>query len=83
MSVPIDIRIQIVLLMVKFESPIVVKRKMHVEFGVQTLEVYCVRDTFQHCCETSAVVNRQRSERPSKITEEQANKVHDVSKNVP
>ncbi len=33
--------------MAKFESPILVKRKLQVEFGEQTPGVDCIRDTFQ------------------------------------
>jgi hypothetical protein len=42
MSVPVEIRIQIVLLMVKFESPIVMEGKAQVELGAG-----CIIDTFQ------------------------------------
>jgi len=39
-----DIRIQIVLLMVKFESPIVVTRKMQVESRIKTRDLDCISD---------------------------------------
>jgi hypothetical protein len=48
MAVPIGIRIQIVLIMVTFESPVVVKRKIQVVFIIETLDVDCIRDTFQY-----------------------------------
>lgn len=46
MFVPTDIRLQIALLMTEFESHIVVKRKMQVEFDIQTPGVYCIIDVF-------------------------------------
>jgi hypothetical protein len=61
MSVPTNIRIKIVLLMAKFESPIVVKRKLQVEFDKQTPDVDCIRDSFERFCETGTEEDRQRS----------------------
>ena len=66
---PTDSKKQIVLLMVKFESFIIMKQKIQVEFGIQTLEVNCIRNTFQLFCEISAVPNWQHSERFSKMKE--------------
>jgi hypothetical protein len=83
MSVPINIRIKIVLLMAKFESPIVVKGKMQVKFGIKTPRIDCTIDAFQGFCEMSIVVNRQQSERSSKITEEKIGEVYDNWENVP
>jgi hypothetical protein len=81
-SVPINIRIKIVLLMAKFESPIIVKGKMQVEFGIKMLDIDCTIDAFQGFCEMSIVVNRQQSERPSKIREEKIGEVYDNCENV-
>lgn len=69
MSVPKNIRIRNVLLMTKFESPILVTRKLQVEFGEQTPGVDCIRKTFQRFCKTRTVEDRQRSGRPPVIYE--------------
>jgi transposase len=83
MSLPINIRIKIVLLMIKFESPIVVKRKLQVEFDKNTPSEVCIKEVFQRFCETGTVEDRERSGRPSKITEEKVDEVHDVYENEP
>ena len=76
MSVPINIRIIIVLLMAKFESSIVVKGKMQVEFGITTPNIDYTIDAFQCFCEMSIVVNRPQFERPSEITKEKIDEVY-------
>jgi hypothetical protein len=83
MSVPTEIRIKIVLLMAKFESATVVKRKLQVEFGKNTPTEYCIRSTFERFCETGTVEDRPRSGRPTVITEEKVNQVNDVCENQP
>ena len=50
-----DSKKRIVLLMGKFELSIIVKQKNQVEFGIQTAEVDCIRNTFQLFYETSVV----------------------------
>jgi hypothetical protein len=60
-----------------------VKEKMQVEFGIETPHIDCTIDAFQGFCEMSIVVNRQQSERPSKITEEKIAEVYDNCENVP
>ena len=70
MSVPTNIRIKIVLLMAKFESSTVVKRKLWTEFGKNTPGETTIRETFQRFCETGTVEDRERPGRPSEITEE-------------
>ena len=76
MSTPLQIRIKIVLLMAKFESLTVVQRKLKDEFGTQTPSLHCIKDIFESFNETGTVEDRQRSGRPSVITEE---KVEEVS----
>ncbi|CAF1525998.1 unnamed protein product [Rotaria magnacalcarata] len=83
MMIPTDIRIKIVLLMVKFESSTVVRRKLQVEFGNKTPSVVSIQPTFERFCETGTVEDRERSGRPSKITEEKIDEVSDVLKNEP
>ncbi len=61
-----NVRMKIVLLMAKFESLIVVKGKIQVEFDIDL-----IRNAFQHFCEMSIIVNGQQSERLSNIIEEQ------------
>lgn len=83
MSVSTNIRIQIVLLMAKFDSPTVVRRKLQVDFGTQTPSEYCIKDTFQRFCETGSVEDRPRSGRPTVITEEKIEEVRDFCENTP
>ena len=47
MSVPTNIRIKIVLLMAKFQSSTVVKRKLWTEFDQNTPGETTIRETFQ------------------------------------
>lgn len=68
-------------LLAKFESSIVLKRKLQLEFGKQTPIVYCIRDTFERFCETGTVKDRQRSGRPSMITEEKIDEVYEFIQN--
>jgi hypothetical protein len=83
MSVPIEVRIKIVLLMAKFESATVVQRKLRAEFGKNTPTEYCIRTTFERFCETGTVEDRPRSGRPTVITEEKVNEVNDAHENHP
>ena len=48
MPVIINIRIKLVLLMVKFELPIDVRGKMQIEFDIQMPDMDYIRDAFQH-----------------------------------
>ena len=77
MSVPTNIRIQTVLIMSKFESSGVVRRKLEVELGRSTSIDGAIRATFQRFCETGAVEEKEYSGRPSKMIEE----VRDVIEN--
>lgn len=83
MTIPIEIRIKIVLLMAKFESSTIVRRKLQVEFGNKTPSVVSIQATFERFCETGTVEDRERSGRPSKITEEKIDEVYDVLQNEP
>lgn len=83
MSLPTNIRIKIVLLMAKFESPVIVKRKLQAEFGKNAPGETCITVTYERFCETGSVEDRERSGRPSKITEEKVNEVHDALENEP
>ena len=69
MSVSKNIRIKIVLLMAKFESATVVQRKLSAKFGKNTPGLTCIKDTFERFCETGTIEDRERSGRPSEITE--------------
>jgi hypothetical protein len=83
MTIPIDIRIKIVLLMAKFESPTVVRRKLQIEFGNKTPSVVSIQATFERFCETGTVEDRERSGRPSTISEEKIDEVRDVIESEP
>jgi hypothetical protein len=83
MSVPINIRIQIVLLMAKFESITVVKRKLQAEFGSDSPGEVCIRETFKRFCETASVDDRSRSGRPTAMTEEKIDEIRQICENSP
>ena len=78
MPLALAIKIKVVLLMGKFESLTTVKRKLRAEFGKQAPSLNCIKDVFERFTETEAVEDRERSGRPSVITEETVEKVHDV-----
>ncbi len=50
MSVSINIKIKLVLLMTKFESPIVLKLKLHVQFGKNASSENCIKVRSQRFC---------------------------------
>ncbi len=83
MSLPINITIKIVLLMAKFESPTILKRKLQVDFDKITLNEVCIREIFERFCEIGTVEDRKCSGRPSKLTEDKVNEIHDVRENEP
>ncbi len=59
------------------------KRKLQAEFGRNAPGETCITVTYERFCETGSVEDRERSGRPSKITEEKVNEVHDVLENEP
>ncbi|CAF2049257.1 unnamed protein product, partial [Rotaria magnacalcarata] len=69
--------------MAKFDSATVVQRKLRVEFGINTPGLTCIKDTFERFCETGTVEDRERSGRPSSISEETIDKVSDALKDKP
>ncbi|CAF3566716.1 unnamed protein product [Rotaria sp. Silwood1] len=56
----------------------VVKRKLQTEFDKNRPNETCIRRIFQRFWETGAVKDRERPGRPSEITEEKVDEVHDV-----
>ncbi|CAF1581905.1 unnamed protein product [Rotaria sp. Silwood1] len=64
--------------MAKFESPTIVERKLKVEFGKNAPKKDCIIATFQRFCETGSVEDRERSGRPSTITEDMVEEVRDA-----
>ena len=73
-----NIRITIVLLIAKFESPVIIRRTLQVEFGQDTSSEDTIRRIFQRFCEPGTVDDCQRSGRPSTITEAKVDEVRDV-----
>ena len=55
--------------MAKFDSATVVRRKLWPEFGKNTSSLTCIADAFKRFCEIDTVVDRDRSGRPSLMTE--------------
>ena len=78
MTVPIEIKIKIVLLMAKFDSTAVVTRKLQSELGQKTPGEDCLARTFQRFCEMGPVEDRLRSGRSPTITEVKVDEAHDV-----
>jgi transposase len=81
MPVRTNIRIQIILSVAKFESPAVVRRKLQIQFGKDISSEGTIAGTFKRFCETGTVGDKERSERQSKITEENIEEVNDVIEN--
>ena len=75
MSVSVEIKIKIVLLMAKFESATIVKRKLQSDFGKNTPTEHGVRTIFERFCETGSVEDRSRSGRPTVINQEKVDEV--------
>ena len=75
--------IKIVLLMSKFESPVVVRRKLQIELGKDTPIETCIKYTFDRFCGTSRVKDRESPGRLPKITEEKINEVRDFIQHEP
>lgn len=59
------------------------KRKLWAEIGKNTPSSTCIKDTFERFCETGTVEDRERSGRPSEITEEKIEEVSDILGNQP
>ena len=78
MSTSTNMRIKIVLLMTTVESAVIVRRTLQAEFGQDTSSEATIRRTFQCVCEAGTVQDRQRSGKPSTITEDKIDKVRDV-----
>jgi len=81
--VSINIKIKLVLLMTKFESPIVLKLKLHVQFGKNAPSENCIIVRSQRFCETGTVWDRECSRRSWKVTKEKVSELHDVVENEP
>ena len=76
MSLSVEIRINIVLLMGKFESVIVVKRKCQSDFRKTTPTEHRIGTIFERFCETSSVEDRSRSGRSTGINQEKVDEVN-------
>ena len=59
MPLALAIKIKIVLLMGKFESLTIVKRKLQAELGKQTPSLNCIKDVFERFTETGTVEDRE------------------------
>ena len=75
MSVSIEIKIKIILLMAKFESGTIVKRKLQSDFGKSTPAEHGIRTMFGRFCEIGSVEDRSRSGRPTVINQEKVDEV--------
>ena len=77
MSVSIEIKIKIILLVAKFESATVVKRKRQSNFGRNAPTDHEIRIIFERFCETGSVEDRSRSARSIVINQEKVDEVND------
>ena len=64
--------------MAKFEALVVVRRQLQVEFGENTLTEAPIKPTFDRFCATGTAEDRDHPDRPSKITEQKIDEIHDV-----
>ena len=83
MSVPINLRMRIFLLIAKFESLVVVRRKLQVEFGKNRPTKACIKCTFVRFCETGTGEDRKHLDRASKITKQKIDEVCNVIQDKP
>jgi DDE superfamily endonuclease/Helix-turn-helix domain (DUF4817) len=83
MPLDLKLRIKCVLLMAKFNSICVVKRKLNAEYGKNSPSESAIRKTFHRFCETGSVENRERSGRPRVITENEVQKMSEVIESDP
>ena len=59
MPLALAIKIKIVLLMGKFESLTIVKRKLQAKFDKQTPSLNCIKDVFERLTEIGTVEDRE------------------------
>ena len=83
MSVPIDLRMKIVLLIAEFESPVVVRRKLQVWFDKNRPTEACIQRIVVRFCEIGTGGDREHLDRPSKITKQKIDEVHNVIQDKP
>ncbi|CAF3003342.1 unnamed protein product [Rotaria sp. Silwood2] len=69
--------------MAKFGSPVVVRRKLQVEFGKNAPTEVCIKATFDRFCATGSIEDREHPGTQSKITEEKIDEVRDVIQDEP
>ena len=74
---------KIVLLIAKFESPVVVRRKLQVEFGKNMPTEAFIKRTFIRFCEIGTGEDREHLDRPSKITKQKIDEVRNVIQDTP
>ena len=74
---------KVVLLIAKFESPVVVRRKLQVEFGKNRPTEACIKRTFVRFCETGTEEDRKHLYRPSKIAKPKTDEVRNVIQDKP
>ena len=63
---------KIILLIGKFESPVIVRRTLQAEFGQDTPSEDTITRIYQRFCEIGTVKDRQHSGRSSTIAEEKS-----------
>ena len=80
---PINLRMKTVLLVVKFESPVVIRRKLQVEFGKNGPTEACIKRTFVRFCETGTGEDPEHLDRSSKITKQTIDEVRNVTQDKP
>ena len=73
MSYFMETKIQIVILMAKFESPIMVILGFRPPEAAEILERHTITSIYQKFLETGSVEDRIQSERPSTITDDVIN----------
>ena len=71
----IEIKVIIVLLMTKFESATVVKRKLQRDFGKNTPNEHGIRTGFERLFETESVKDRSQCGRSTGINHEKVDEV--------
>ena len=83
MSHSLETKIQVVILMAKYESPVMVIRQLQHRGTTNIPERHAKTSTYQKFLETGSVGDCAHTERPSTITEDKVQEIQQILDNEP
>ena len=83
MSHSLETKIQVVILMGKYESPVMVIRELQRRGTTNILERHPIASIYQKFLETGSVGDRAHTGRPSTITEDKVQEIQQILDNKP